>query len=118
MASTITFGELTYSGVPSSDDVLAAKYIVGLENKKRAAQIPPGTPLPVDTNANLKASYLSILIAIVTSSHASYISQARGAPGAELAFTDADRETIRVNLLTRLNNGESSASIIADTATL
>lgn len=128
MASAITFGELNFVGSPSPDDILAAKYIVALENKRRteqnvilAAQTPPGTPIPlllVDTGPNLKASYLSILVGIVTAAHASYITQARGVPGSELVFTDAQREQIRVNLITRLNNGESAASIIADTATL
>ena len=118
MASAITFTSLTFSGAPSSDDQLAAKYIVGLENNRLASLIPPGTPFPVDTPSNLKSSYLTILLAIVTSAHASYISQARGPSGAQVGFTDAQIEQIRVNLVTRLNNGESASSIIADTATL
>lgn len=118
MASAITFGELTYIGTPNSDDILAARYIVTLENKRRAALVPPGTPLPVDTGVNLKASYISILLGIVTTAHASYIEQARGVPGGQAVFTDAQIEQIRVNLITRLNNGESAASIIADTVAL
>lgn len=128
MASAITFGELNYSGSASQDDILAARYIVGLENKRRielnailAAQEPPGTPiplLPVTPAAALKSSYISMLLAIVTSSHASYIEQARGNPGASLVFTDAEIEQIRVNLVNRRTAGESAASIVADTATL
>lgn len=118
MPSAITFGELNFVGTPSPDDVLAAKYIVGLENKRRASLTPPGTPLPVDTGPNLKASYLSLLLSIVTNAHAGHISQARGVPGSQLVFTDTEIETIRVNLVTRLNNGETPSSIIADTATL
>jgi hypothetical protein len=118
MASAIIFGELIYSGTPNADDVLAARYIVGIENKRLAALTPPGTPFPTNNAANLKASYISILIALITSAHSSYIAQARSAAGADLVFTDAEREQIRVNLITRLNGGESSASIVADTATL
>lgn len=116
MASAITFTALNYTGTPSNDDVMAARYIVGLENKRRAALVPPGTPLLVDTAANLKASYLSMLLEIVTNAHGSYIEQAKGPAGAQLGFTDAQIEQIRVNLITRLNNGESAASLVTDTA--
>lgn len=122
MASAITFGSLNYTGTPSSDDVLAATFIVRLENEKiaaqnaiLAAQDPPGEPLPLwnTVGAGLKTSYLAILTAIITNAHASYIQQAT----ADTArFTDAQWAQMKANVNARLNAGETAAAIVADTA--
>lgn len=118
MASAITFTSLNFTGTPNSDDNLAARYAITVENMARSSTVPPGTPLPFDTPGNVKASYLTILINAVTGLHNSNIVLSKGPSGAQAVLTDAQIEQIRVNLITRLNNGESAASIIADTATL
>ena len=54
---------------------LAAKFIVGSENEKRAAQEPPVDLLPVTPWADLQASYLTVLTATIQSAHENYIQQ-------------------------------------------
>lgn len=107
---------IDYTGTPDSDDVLAARHIIHLENARRAALTPPGTPLTFANNAQLKASYLSTLLATVTSAHLSYIQQAKSVQGTALRFTPAELVAIHANLVTRLNAGESAASLVTDTA--
>lgn len=104
---------LNFSGAPDNDDILAARHIIFLENQRRAALTPPGTPLSTADAASIKASYLTILLATVTAAHTSYIAQAKLTLNSR--FTDAEIQQITQNLVTRLNNGESSASIITDT---
>jgi hypothetical protein len=106
---------IDYTGVADADDVLAARQIVFLENQRLAALTPPGTPLPTAPPASLKASYLSVLLTIVTNAHLSYIAQTKSDVGYVARFTLAERTQIAANLVTRLNNGESSASIVTDT---
>jgi hypothetical protein len=60
----------------NADDFRAAKYIIDIENAKRAALDPPETPLPVGTNAEVKASYESMLLKIIDEAHNSYKKQA------------------------------------------
>lgn len=107
-----------FTGPPDADDQLAAKYIVALENKRRAALDPPGTPLPANTGAALKASYLLLLVEIETRAHQSYIDQAKAISALQADFTPAQVQTIVANLTERLRNGESAASIVSDTAAL
>lgn len=137
---------LDYTGTPDADDVLAARHIIFLENQRRtqqnvviaatnaaaviensrrAAQLPPGTPipivplltlLPVATAAQIKASYLSLLLAQITTQHLSNTALAKSITGIASRFTDAERQQIFANLSARLNSGESAANIITDTA--
>lgn len=58
---------------PDAEDRDAMNDQIDLENARRAALIPPGTPLPKDTAANRKASYETILSALDMSAHQSYI---------------------------------------------
>lgn len=111
----ITFS-IDFSGSPDSDDVLAGRHVIFLENQRRAALEPPGTPLPTATGANLRDSYLTVLLATITSAHLSYIQQAKSASGADVRFTPEGLEEIRANLMARLNAGETEESIISDTA--
>ena len=74
--SAITFS-VDFSGTPDEMDRAAAQYIVDEENARRAAQVPPETPLPDGTGAELKASYLQMLEQIITNAHASYLKQFR-----------------------------------------
>lgn len=107
---------IDFTGTPDADDVLAARHIIFLENQRRAALTPPGTPLATATPANVKASYLTILLATITSAHLSYIQQSKSASGMDLRFTPAQLETMRGNLVARLNSGEAAATIVTDTA--
>lgn len=108
--------DVTFTGSPDADDQLAARHIVFLENQRRAALSPPGTQLLFSTPAQLKASYLAVLVTTITSAHVSYIQQAKSAQGAEARFTPAQLEAIRANLVARLNAGESAASLVTDSA--
>jgi hypothetical protein len=105
---------VTFSGTPDADDARSASQIVFIENQKREATSPPGTPLAVDTGANLKASYLSLLTAQVTAIHAQNIliskTQAIGS-----RFTGAKLQQIFGNLIDQLNAGTSVAAVIAKT---
>ena len=118
MASAITFTGLDFTGTPSSDDSNGAKSAVLRENTRRAGLIPPGTPLLVNNAANIKASYLIVLLDKITSVHADNITQSKSDSGFEQVFTPGQIDQIKTNLLTRINGGESASSIIADTATL
>ena len=120
MASTITFTGLNFTGTPSTDDTLAARFTIIQENKTQSQLElnPPGIQLPFDTPANIKASYLTILTNRVTALHSSNINAAKSDPGLQQGFTGSQLEQIKSNLLTRLINGESAASIVADTASL
>lgn len=103
----------TFSGTPDADDILAAQRLVRKENERRAALIPPGTPLDTSSAANLKASALVVLSALQNTSWQSYVEQARN----EIErFTQAQLDQIKANLNSRLNAGESAASIVTDTA--
>lgn len=118
MPTAITFTAPNYTGTPSSDDVLAANFAIGLEKKGITQFLPPGTPLPTDGGVNLKASYLLLVTAIITAAHNKYITESKTDTGLFTGFTPSQIEQIKANLLARLNAGESAASIIADTATL
>lgn len=118
MPSTITFTPPGFTGSASADDVLAANYAIGLENKGITDFLPPGVPLPTDGAANLKASYLTLVTAIITATHNKYITDAKTDTGLFTGFTQAQIEQMKANLLARAQAGEPVASIIADTATL
>lgn len=102
-----------YTGTADSDDVLCVTRIVRLENERRAALTPPGTPLATNNAANLKASGITVLNALLTSTWLSFIDQARGET---VRFTSAQVDQIKANLNARLNAGEAAATIVSDTA--
>jgi hypothetical protein len=106
---------VSYTGTPDADDVLAAYQIVGQENKDRAALTPPGTQLSTDTAANLKASYLSLLKEEITRFHQRAILFAKSNEAVATRFTPAEVEQIRINLITQLNSGATTAAVIAKT---
>jgi hypothetical protein len=107
---------INFTGTPDADDQLAARQQVELENQRRAALTPPGTPLDVSTGAAVKASYLTVLTAVLTAAHTSYIALAKDTAGLQQRFTSSEIQTIQTNLITRLNAGEAKSQIIADTA--
>lgn len=77
---------------------------------------PPGTPLPFANAAQIKASYLGLLLAQITAQHLSNANLAKSITGLASRFTDAERQTIFANITARLNAGETVAAIITDTA--
>lgn len=111
----ITF-TLDYSGTPVADDVLAARHTIHLENQRLSRLTPPGTALPFANAAQIKASYLGLLLAQITAQHLSNANLAKGITGLAARFTDAERQAIFANITARLNAGETVAAIIADTA--
>ena len=79
--TAITF-QVGFTGSPDESDIRAANYIITNENDRIIAenrnrdennQLPL---LPNGTGAEIKASYLVLLEAIITSAHASYVTQA------------------------------------------
>lgn len=116
MASAITFISLDYSGTPSADDILGARRAIALENQRRASLVPPGTPLPFANNTQVKASVLAIYLQSVTNEHADNIASAKTQGALSEHFTPAQLEQIAINLRTRVNAGESAASVVTDTA--
>lgn len=70
--------ELTvdFTGRPDGFDREAAIMCIEQENERLAALDPPQDPLPYETNAELKASYLAYLDDIITKAHESYKLQA------------------------------------------
>jgi hypothetical protein len=73
MALTITANA---TGTIDPNERRAIEMLAEIENARRAALDPPGTPLLVDTAANRKTTYETILQARLAEIHASYISQA------------------------------------------
>lgn len=114
--SAITFTGLNFTGVADADDVRAAKHSVLQRNIELSRLDPPGSPLPLATNAELKASYLSILLEDVGRAHLGRIGASKIPPRLDDYFSRPQIEEIIANLVTRSQNGEDPATIVTDTA--
>jgi hypothetical protein len=112
---TIVFTGLTFTGNPDADDIRAAKQTIAVENIRLAALPTPGTPWPMGTLLETKASYMAILIARITVDHVNNITLSKSAAAFGLRFSPADQDTVRANMIDQLNAGASVASIIAKT---
>ena len=100
MALSIT---TNITGTPNELDRRAARLIVARENARRAALDPPGTALLVGNDAQLAASYITVLNALLASSHASYVEQAsREAYDNAKAIWDAATDAQRAAALAAL----------------
>lgn len=108
--------QLDFAGAADSEDVLAARHIIFLENQRRSRLTPPGTPLPFSNAAQIKAGYLGLLLAQITAQHLSNANLAKGITGLAVRLTQAERDQLFANVTARLNAGETVAAIIADTA--
>lgn len=64
------------TGTADEEDRRAMNLAIDRENEIRAAQTPPGTPLPKSTAAERKASYETILAPRIMSAHLSLIREA------------------------------------------
>ena len=64
------------TGTADEEDRRAMNLAIARENELRAAQTPPGTPLPNSTALERKASYEAILGPRVMSAHQSLIREA------------------------------------------
>lgn len=99
----ITFTGLDFSGAPDDNDTAAAELAVAAENARLQQA---GDPLlPVDTPANLKASYLSILLTEVNNQHARNARSAADADARSAGLrnawrnaSDAERDQIKAIL--------------------
>lgn len=72
------------TGSADEEDRRAMNLAIDRENEIRAAQTPPGTPLPKSTAAERKASYEAIMSPRVQSAHQSLILEA----GQQVLFKD------------------------------
>lgn len=72
------------TGSADEEDRRAMNLAIDRENEIRAAQTPPGTPLPKSTAAERKASYEAIMGPKVQSAHQSLILEA----GQQVLFKD------------------------------
>jgi hypothetical protein len=72
------------TGTADEEDRRAMNLAIDRENEARAAQTPPGTPLPKSTAAERKASYEIIMGPKFQSSHLSLIKEA----GSQALFRD------------------------------
>jgi hypothetical protein len=105
----ITF-QLGFTGTPDATDVRAAKYAVKAENQKRATQNLD--PLPSSTGAELKASYLAVLLQEVDAAHGEWLK--RSVENVRAEFTTAQIDLLNAKLRDRLTAGETPDAIIAD----
>lgn len=111
--SAITFIQADFTGTPDADDTRAAKWRIDVENDRLA----PGTPLDKTPAATLKTNYLALLTRDnLTNSHADYIRQSNDSANEQ--FTEEQLQQIKANIKDRLEGGESTASIVTDTASL
>jgi hypothetical protein len=69
----------TVGGSPTQVDKRAALYAINQENNRRAAENPLGTPLAKSTNAQIAASYKTILDEVLTDVHSHNLNQANEA---------------------------------------
>jgi hypothetical protein len=86
----------------SADDVTTAKFLLIMENERRAALDPPEDPLPMETNAEAKASLETLLsTGTLPNAWVSYTSQAAEARLSEKeirekykSLTDAEKTQV------------------------
>jgi hypothetical protein len=61
---------------PDEEDRRAMDLIIARENERRAALVPPGTPLPNSTAAERKSSYESLIAPMLLDAHKAFIREA------------------------------------------
>jgi len=91
------------TGTLDQADRRAMLFIVNQENARRAALTPPGTPLPVSTNVEIRTSYATVQSALLNTAHLSYVDQSTVASFQEMkaafnAATDQQRNAALVAL--------------------
>lgn len=105
---------INYTGTPDAEDARAARYAIRVENQRRALLNPPLAALPSSTGAEIKSSYLTLLLDEVNAAHAQWT--ARSVQNVQQDFTKSQFDQILANLRDRLNAGETAAQIVTDTA--
>ena len=115
--ANITFS-LTGNGTMDADDRRAAILVIQRRNSLLADALPPVAPLPTDTNANIRASYLTVLAEHVAEYHAGNVAAAKS-PDASIAagLTPAQQAELLGAVVDRLLNKEAYATILADVQT-
>lgn len=91
----------------STIDRQAAIHKIEEENLRRAKQTPPGTPLPLTTAAEIKASYETVWVAIDQAAHLGHITQS--------AENNATAKQLRELLRTPLTQTQLNAMLAAGT---
>lgn len=117
---------VSYTGTPDADDTAGARYAVILENGLRQQYnsanpaLPPKLALPFSTPAEIKASYLVIILGIVVVRHLQNIREADLDTETQVRekLTPAQYVQIVRNLNARLAAGETAASVVADSVSL
>lgn len=112
--ANITFS-VTDRGTMDAEDRRAAILTIQRRNSLLTDAIPPVAPLPVDTAANIRASYLTVLIEHTAAYHAGNVATAKS-PDAAIAagLTAAQQAEILGAVVDRILNKESYATILAD----
>jgi hypothetical protein len=112
---TIVFA-VTSTGTPDNDDKGAIRLVVNEENLRRVANSE--TPLPVDTPANLRTSYLTVRTAQVQAWHTNDAARAKTTETLRAnGLTQVQIDQLAVAASERINNGEPFSSILADIQT-
>jgi len=109
--ATITFS-VTGNGTMDTEDRRAAILAIQAYNFRKELV------LPTDTNANIRASYLTVLMAHMAEYHAANVGTAKS-PDAAIAagLTPAQQAEILGAVVDRLLNKEAYAAILADVQT-
>jgi len=109
--SEITWTGITFTGTPDNEDMRAAKYLIRMENQRRATLDPPESPLESSPPAKLKDSVLSVSGLTLNGWWKSIIEQSLKD---EYGITEEQKKSILAVIRTRLDNGESASAILAD----
>lgn len=98
-----------------AEDRRAAILTIQRRNSLLADAIPPVAALPVDTAANIRASYLIVMAEHVAAYHAGNVVTAKS-PDAAIAagLTAAQQAEILGAVVDRILNKEAYAAILAD----
>lgn len=94
---------VTVTGALDQADKRAMLYIVNAENARRAKLTPPGTPLPIATNAEIRDSYKIVQGDLLIAAHLDYVKQSDVATLADIrtlweAANDTQRNAARAAL--------------------
>jgi hypothetical protein len=91
------------TGTLDQADKRAMLLIVNRENARRAVLVPPGTPLLVGTNTEIRNSYEEVQSALLVSAHLDYVKQSDVASLSDIRnLWDAATDTQRNNARTAL----------------
>lgn len=104
---------VSLGGSLDADDKRAALLAVARENAVRLANNQ--SLLPIDTAANLRASYITVLSSVIVNIHTALINDSKTSQAVkDSGWTQPEIDTIHAAIVDRLAAGESKAAILAD----